>query len=60
MSHTFWRNILLCPRDKLCLHQEDDALVCERGHRYAETEGVPILLVSEAEQTRGKIGSRKR
>jgi len=44
-------NILVCPRDKLCLHEEGDDLVCERGHRYAVIEGIPILLVSEAEQT---------
>ena len=51
MSHTFLMNIWVCPRDKLCLHEEGDHLVCERGHRYAVIEGIPILLVSEAEQT---------
>src|SRR5215469_2336446 len=44
-------NILVCPRDKLCLREEGDDLVCECGHRYAVIEGIPILLVSEAEQT---------
>ena len=44
-------NILVCPRDKLCLREEGDDLVCERGHRYAVIEGIPILLVSEVEQT---------
>jgi len=44
-------NILVCPRDKLSLHEEGDDLVCARGHRYAVIEGIPILLVSEAEQT---------
>lgn len=44
-------NILVCPRDKLCLREEGDDLVCEGGHRYAVIEGIPILLVSEAEQT---------
>jgi SAM-dependent methyltransferase/uncharacterized protein YbaR (Trm112 family) len=44
-------NILVCPRDKLCLREEGDDLVCESGHRYAVIEGIPILLVSEAEQT---------
>jgi SAM-dependent methyltransferase/uncharacterized protein YbaR (Trm112 family) len=44
-------NLLVCPRDKLCLHEEGDDLVCERGHHYAVIEGIPILLVSEAEQT---------
>lgn len=51
MSHTFLMNILVCPRDKLCLREEGDDLVCERGHRYAVIEGIPILLVSEAQQT---------
>ncbi len=51
MNHTDLMNILVCPRDKLCLHEEGDDLVCERGHRYAVIEGIPILLVSEAEQT---------
>ena len=51
MNHTDLMNILVCPRDKLCLREEGDDLVCERGHRYALIEGIPILLVSEAEQT---------
>lgn len=51
MTDTFLMNILACPRDKLCLHEEGDDLVCEGGHRYAVIEGIPILLVSEAEQT---------
>jgi len=51
VNHTDLMNILVCPRDKLCLHEEGDDLVCERGHRYAVIEGIPILLVSEAEQT---------
>ena len=51
MNHASLMNILVCPRDKLCLHEEGDDLVCERGHRYAVIEGIPILLVSEAEQT---------
>jgi len=43
--------MLVCPRDRQALRQEADDLVCERGHRYAVIEGIPILLVSEAEQT---------
>ena len=45
------REILVCPRDKQDLRDEGDNLICEGGHRYAVIEGVPILLVSEAEQT---------
>ncbi len=43
--------LLVCPRDKRDLHDETTHLVCDRGHRYAVIEGVPILLVSDAEQT---------
>jgi SAM-dependent methyltransferase/uncharacterized protein YbaR (Trm112 family) len=43
--------LLVCPRDRLELRRDGAHLVCERGHRYAVIEGIPILLVSEAEQT---------
>lgn len=43
--------LLVCPRDKQELRREETHLVCTSGHRYAVIEGVPILLVSEAEQT---------
>src|SRR5207237_10307095 len=43
--------ILVCPRDHLPLKYENSSLRCERGHRYAIIEGVPILLVSEIPQT---------
>lgn len=46
-----WRELLVCPRDKRDLQLTGEHLVCELGHRYAVIEGVPILLVSEAEQT---------
>jgi len=44
-------DLLACPRDKGDLHVKGDSLVCEQGHKYAVIEGIPILLVSEAEQT---------
>lgn len=43
--------LLVCPRDKQCLHQQTDWLLCPVGHRYRVVEGIPILLVSEAPQT---------
>jgi SAM-dependent methyltransferase/uncharacterized protein YbaR (Trm112 family) len=43
--------MLACPRDQQSLRQEADELVCGSGHRYAVIEGIPILLVGEAEQT---------
>lgn len=44
-------SLLACPRDQGSLTLEGESLACEHGHRYAVIEGVPILLVSEAEQT---------
>jgi ubiquinone/menaquinone biosynthesis C-methylase UbiE/uncharacterized protein YbaR (Trm112 family) len=43
--------LVVCPRDKLDLRQEMDWLCCPSGHRYRVIEGIPILLISEAEQT---------
>ena len=43
--------ILVCPRDKQDLSHQSDWLSCPSGHRYRIVEGIPILLVSEAEQT---------
>jgi len=43
--------MLVCPRDKQPLSDETSDLTCPQGHRYAVIEGIPILLVSEAEQT---------
>ena len=43
--------LVVCPRDKQDLRQEFDWLCCPAGHRYRIVEGIPILLVSEAEQT---------
>jgi SAM-dependent methyltransferase len=49
-EQSLWE-LLVCPRDKQDLRREGTHLVCGRGHRYAVIEGVPVLLVSEAEQT---------
>ena len=43
--------LLVCPRDKEALRQQSDWLCCPSGHRYRIVEGIPILLVSEAQQT---------
>ena len=43
--------ILACPRDKEELHADNGFLHCQQGHRYRVVRGVPILLVSDAEQT---------
>ena len=44
-------SLVVCPRDHQELQQDSDWLVCGSGHRYRVIEGIPILLVSEAEQT---------
>jgi SAM-dependent methyltransferase len=43
--------LIVCPRDKQDLRQECDWLLCPSGHRYRILDGIPILLVSEVEQT---------
>lgn len=43
--------LVVCPRDKEALRQQSDWLFCPSGHRYRIVEGIPILLVSEAQQT---------
>jgi SAM-dependent methyltransferase/uncharacterized protein YbaR (Trm112 family) len=43
--------LLVCPRDKGELRREGTSLVCGQGHRYAVIDDVPVLLVSEVEQT---------
>jgi SAM-dependent methyltransferase/uncharacterized protein YbaR (Trm112 family) len=44
-------SLIVCPRDKQPLAQESDWLVCASAHRYRVIEGIPILLVSEVQQT---------
>ena len=46
-----FEELLVCPRDKQDLRCEGSHLVCAQGHRYAVVEGVPIMLISDAEQT---------
>ncbi len=43
--------LLVCPRDKQDLTYDGTHLLCPQGHRYAVIEGIPILLVSDADQT---------
>jgi len=47
-------DILVCPVDHAKVHLEEDRLVCEKcGRRYPVRDGIPIMLVDEAE-TPGK------
>jgi SAM-dependent methyltransferase/uncharacterized protein YbaR (Trm112 family) len=43
--------LLVCPRDHQALDEQDQHLFCPSGHRYPVVEGIPILLLSETEQT---------
>jgi SAM-dependent methyltransferase/uncharacterized protein YbaR (Trm112 family) len=43
--------LLVCPRDHLVLEGRDGHLICPSGHRYPVVDGIPILLLSETQQT---------
>jgi SAM-dependent methyltransferase len=51
MRDDIFEGLLVCPREKLPLRSRADCLFCENDHRYAVIEGIPILLLSETEQT---------
>src|SRR5690349_15667525 len=42
---------IVCPRDHSALIQDSDIIRCQEGHRYRIADGVPILLVSDVQQT---------
>ncbi len=43
--------ILACPADKSPVRLEGDRLVCDTcGRRYRIEDGIPIMLIDEAEQ----------
>lgn len=43
--------LIVCPRDKQELLVRGGRLECAAGHRYGIFEGIPILLVADADQT---------
>jgi SAM-dependent methyltransferase/uncharacterized protein YbaR (Trm112 family) len=43
--------IIVCPRDKQALSEDGSFLRCPQEHRYRVVEGIPILLVSDVQQT---------
>jgi len=46
--------ILVCPLCKTKVRPEDDALVCTKcGRRYPVRDGIPVMLVDEAEPPSG-------
>ena len=45
--------ILVCPVDKARVRQEGARLVCDQcGRAYPVRDGIPVMLVDEAELTR--------
>ena len=46
---------LVCPRDKKNLRSEANKLICPEGHCYPIIDGIPIMLVENAESTHGYI-----
>ncbi len=50
------RSRLVCPRDKEKLENKDENLICPLNHIYPIVEGIPVMLVNEAETTHGYIG----
>lgn len=43
--------LLACPACKTAVREEGDRLVClQCGRRYPVREGIPVMLVDEAEQ----------
>jgi len=46
-------DILVCPVYKAKVHLEGNRLVCEEcGRAYPVRDGIPVMLVDEAEMTR--------
>ena len=46
--------ILACPLCKEEVHLEDDRIVCAKcGRRYPIRDGIPVMLIDEAENPEG-------
>ena len=44
-------DILACPACKTPIHLEGDRIVCDTcGRRYPIRDGIPVMLIDEAEQ----------
>src|SRR5437868_3853727 len=50
------KNHLACPRDKQRLEFKEEKLFCPNQHEYPVFDGIPIMLVQEAEITHNYIG----
>jgi uncharacterized protein len=46
-------DILACPVDHAAVREEGERLICQEcGRRYPVRDGIPVMLVEEAEQPR--------
>ena len=51
--------ILVCPVDKAKVHPEGTRLVCEEcGRSYPVRDGIPIMIIEEAEMPTSGAGAR--
>jgi len=49
--------ILVCPNDRgdIEYHESEQVIVCRRcGYRYPVRDGIPVMLIDEAEKPTGK------
>jgi uncharacterized protein len=49
--------ILACPKCKAPVKEEDNKIICQNpecGLRYPIREGIPVMLIDEAEKPPGK------
>jgi len=44
---------LVCPRDRQTMRLDDDRLTCLNHHHYPVVQGVPVMLLTDLEQTWG-------
>jgi hypothetical protein len=49
--------VLACPACKVSVEQKGDRLICDQcGRQYPVRDGIPIMLMDEAEQPEGQAG----
>ena len=50
--------ILACPLDHAPVREEGDRLICGScGRRYPVRDGIPVMLIDEAEESKGPTAS---
>ncbi|HST05143.1 MAG TPA: Trm112 family protein [Chloroflexia bacterium] len=53
-------DLLVCPLDKAKVHPEGMTLVCEKcGRAYPVRDGIPIMIIDEAELPASDAGAEK-